>query len=157
MFEIDTKIVILAAVFPILASICASEVQRLTISNVAILGLVGLFAFDVFWANTQLSVLTQLLISAATGVVMMMLWAMGRAGAGDVKLATVIALFVPPNQLGLMIILVIGFSALTLLGLHIFRQTSLAPNWESTKNQGVLPFGIPLALSLLTVLVLSLF
>ena len=136
---------------PILAWVAVSDLRRMRIPNAASLAALALFAACLPFAGTaDIAART-----AAAGVVFALgfaLFAANLVGGGDVKILSVLVLFVPPPFWTLFANL---SAASLLLGLVAVVAMQAIPNgarssWAVRRNRGSFPMGLSIALSGLT-------
>ncbi|WP_316016058.1 prepilin peptidase [Roseobacter sp. HKCCA0434] len=134
------------------------DLSSMRIPNWVSLLTAGLF-LAVGLATLPLDVLGwRVVVAVAVFVVGLMLYALGQMGAGDVKFATAIFLFVAWSDIGLFL-RILGIMALAGLLTHrIFAHWSfareMAPNWASWNATGKFPYGAALSTAILYYLLL---
>jgi prepilin peptidase CpaA len=103
--------------------------------------------------------------------VLLLMWMAGQVGAGDVKMAAVVALFVDKNDANYMLIITFASIVVAVLATLIVRATplrKLAPDWAAWKlkasenninvgkgDQITIPMGTGIGLALCTYLLLG--
>ena len=146
-------------ILPIAIWVAWSDLAHMKIFNKAVLAqlvvfaVVGLIALpfgDYLWRYAHFGV------ALAIGFVMS---ALGMMGAGDAKYASAMAPFIALRDVGIFFVLLALMSILTFVLHRIARRSKLrewVPHWESWTNKKF-PFGITLAPTLVTYLVLAFF
>lgn len=138
----------LALLLPILLIAAVSDLRHLRISNNLSLIALGLFALCApFLAFDE--VLLRFLIAGVVFGIGFLMFALRIVAGGDVKLLSVLMLFIPSDSL-----LLFGyvFSASMLLGITIIiclrkKSPRLLGHWASVQQANALPMGISIAMA----------
>ena len=141
----------LPAVLPIAIYISWNDMRSMKITNLSVIALLLPFAFlgpFAFGIETYLWQWLNLPIALA---VTMLLWMARAMGGGDAKMIAVMAPYVLPGDL-MLVMLIFAASLIGGLAVHsLFRFTSLrnlAPDWQSWQAGRYFPKGLPLSMTL---------
>ncbi len=146
----------LLAIAPLLIYAAYSDLRFLRIPNWVSLVMIAIFAF-VVPSLSGAEFLSRVLLAAGIFGVGFVLFAANVLGAGDVKLLSALALFVPSGQSALFFLVLSGAMLLGLATITLLRARPPArlANWQSVATAGVFPMGISITLSGLVFLALS--
>jgi prepilin peptidase CpaA len=142
------QLVSLLMLAPVLLAVAYFDLRYLRIPNILSLIGLGIFALTfplLGWSET----LARLAVAAAVLLVGTLAFAARLFGGGDVKILSVLMLFIPSGSL---MLYSWGFSAAMMLGILIvlvLRRTPVVrhSSWKGIRSKGKFPMGISIALS----------
>lgn len=135
-----------------------TDLSRMRIPNLISIAMAVIFVIVVPLTLPLGVVPGRLLVAGIVFAIGLGLYALGQMGAGDVKFATVIFLFVDPADVTFFM-RILGVMALAGLLTHRLAARmpgarALAPHWTSWSAKGVFSYGVALSLSLIYYLLL---
>ncbi len=144
----EFQLVPLLMLAPVLLAVGYFDLRYLRIPNILSLIGLGIFALTfplLGWSETG----ARLLIAAAVLLVGTLAFAARLFGGGDVKILSVLMLFIPSGSL---MLYSWGFSAAMMLGILfvlVLRRTPVVrhSSWKGIRSKGKFPMGISIALS----------
>lgn len=136
---------------PILAYIIASDLHRLRIPNASVLALLAVFLATQAPFLEVAVLISRFAVASAALAVGFVLFAARLLGGGDVKLLTVVLLFVPFADLSLFCL---GLSLCIVVTLSVIKMARATPaagrsNWLAVSQTRRLPLGPAIALALI--------
>ncbi|WP_039958083.1 prepilin peptidase [Vibrio sinaloensis] len=126
----------------LVTTICLSigwnDLQHRVVKNKSVLLLAGILAFSIFLFDSKIHLIQASLVLISG----MCLWKVGVFGAGDIKLASVFAIFIAPDYslLVLFLMLVIG-------GVEALLYLLIRTTYPHLIRHGGIPFAIPIVIS----------
>ena len=132
---------------PLLAAVIHDDLTRLTISNRLVLAVRALAAVTLpFAAPGELA--ARLLAALAVFGALLVLFARGLMGGGDVKMLPAVVLFVPPEHWSLFALLLSASLLLGVAGVGAARAAfGGATGWEALDTPGAFPMGVSIGLA----------
>lgn len=133
------------------------DLSEMRIPNLVSLAMIVIFAVTAPFLMEWQDIVKQVGLAVVVFVVLFGLYLLGGVGAGDVKFASTIMLFVQLSDVTFFI-RNLGLIALAGLCAHMIVRRieplrNLAPHWRSFNEQGVFPYGLALSVSLIFYLV----
>ncbi|PWJ20298.1 prepilin peptidase [Jannaschia seohaensis] len=132
---------------PVLLLVIHSDLARLTISNRLVLAALALAVLTLpVLAPGELT--ARLVAALAVFAILLLLFARGLMGGGDVKMLPAVVLFVPPEHWSLFALLFSGALLLGVAGVSAARAAAGgATGWEALDTPGAFPMGVSIGLS----------